>query len=47
MAISDLGFCPLTLPEHAAGAILQCEASGTRPIPPVGGSDAARLRCDR
>jgi hypothetical protein len=35
MQISDQGFCPLTLPEHASGAIAACEASGTRPTPPV------------
>lgn len=32
----DLGFCPLTLPEHAAGAIQLCGASGTWPISPFG-----------
>jgi hypothetical protein len=26
----DQGFCPLTLPGHAAGAILRSEAPGTR-----------------
>lgn len=33
---SDLGFCPLTLPGHATGAIPWCEASGTTSISPVG-----------
>ena len=32
---SDLGFCPLTLPEHATGAIPWCEASGTTSTAPA------------
>ena len=31
---SDLGFCPLTLPERASGVIPLCEASGTRSLRP-------------
>jgi hypothetical protein len=43
---SDQGFCPLTLPERASGVIPGCEASGTRSIPPSGGTQLVRDGCD-
>ena len=42
----DQGFCPLTLPGHAAGAIPRSEASGTRSPHRKGGERAVRQRRD-
>ena len=42
----DQGFCPLTLPGHAAGAILRSEAPGTSPVTRNCGDQAVRQRRD-